>query len=186
MSPRISGTHEWEMCGQIAKYTQACFAENVRQRFGFTKGLRCAPFFKVTDEKEPLLFVTGGQYTTQESGASVDLEIRVDKDCRILPVVFADATWLSPYSKDQDQRFINWHRYTDGAICYCHPDDWREFSEKHMQESTQFLCEILVTKLYKDVTQWLNYHRCAFEHGLKEWSSDWPAHPHGRRLVRRQ
>lgn len=175
--------NDWVRFGQIPKYTQVCFVECTRRRFGFTNNLwRFAPLS--VDGKGPILFITSGRYVLPESGATVDLEIRIDVDYRIPPKVFAYAPWLSPYAKDQDPVLVNWHRYVDNSICYCHPEEWQEFSERHVWQSMPFLCEILTEKLYKDVTQWLRYHRCAFENGLKAWSPDWPAHPHGGRLGR--
>ena len=157
-------------------WAQVNFAENIRCHFGFPSVL-----YSRRNNSVDTIFTCGGEYVTCE-GAKVSLEVSVGEDVRKQPVVFAVAPWLSPYAKDQDPVLANWHRYLDGTICYGHPAEWEEKAESLITQNLEMVCHILAAQIYKDVLQWLRYHRFIFEHELKVWPDEWPAHPHGRRL----
>jgi len=92
------------------------------------------------------------------------------------PIVVANESWLSPVFPEQEQSYTNWHRYSDGEICWIMPVAWIELC-KSITDSAGV--DHVIMQMLKDVDFVLSCHAVAYCHRLRKWSRLWPSAPHG-------
>lgn len=88
-----------------------------------------------------------------------------------------DYSWLSPFFKGQDTDMRNWHRYSDGRLCWIHPQTWRNDVCAPAKEVRD--AERAAAQLVKNVTVLLRCHLEAYRRRYLKWRKCWDFHPHG-------
>lgn len=87
-----------------------------------------------------------------------------------------NTDWLSPFFSEQDQDLRNWHRDSDGRMCWIYPKKWQSICAS-METPEDAVRAAL--QMAKDVTVLLVYHIEAYRHRYLKWREEWDFHPHG-------
>ena len=72
-----------------------------------------------------------------------------------------NTDWLSPFFSEQDQDLRNWHRDSDGRMCWIYPKKWQSICAS-METPEDAVRAAL--QMEKDVTVLLVYHIEAYRH----------------------
>lgn len=90
------------------------------------------------------------------------------------PQVIATADWLQPHGATDRKCYADWHRYSNGMLCWTRPDRWHTMIAQAPENVDR-----MAASLVKDVSVLLECHLLADCLGLTQWQPEWPFCEHG-------
>lgn len=164
------------MIGDYSKMFAATFSGQVLVRL--QQPHESGRFKRKTVNVESIEWYVSGYWLLKAHGEDGRVKVRIR--------VYVGEDWmLNPPAVKVHEEFmrkdIDWHRYSDGGLCYVLKEEWRDRLERIFERSKgdmAYTMDYAATWLLAATDSLVTRHLIGHRHNIGKWPDEWQAYSH--------